>query len=76
MRRTLTSLHYFYGKTLSRNTNTMMFSRNTLLAAAAAFYGASSVSAFAPSNGEYLFWRSNALHNKYLQRVLFCFGGL
>ncbi len=47
------------GKVLSSNTypstiNTMMFSRNTLLAAAAAFYGASSVSAFAPSTGEYL----------------------
>lgn len=45
------SVHY--GKFLSNNTNhTMMFSRNTLLAAAAAFYGASSVSAFAPSSGE------------------------
>jgi len=45
---------YFYGNVLSSNTpsNTMMFSRNTLLAAAAAFYGASSVSAFAPSTGE------------------------
>ena len=51
------SLH-FIGKVASSNTNpstinnTMMFSRNTLLAAAAAFYGASSVSAFAPSTGE------------------------
>jgi hypothetical protein len=51
------SLH-FYGKILlpsktnPSTINTMMFSRNTLLAAAAAFYGASSVSAFAPSTGE------------------------
>jgi hypothetical protein len=58
MRRTLSSAHCFYGKFVaSQNTssiNTMMFSRNTLLAAAAAIYGASSVSAFAPSTGEYL----------------------
>lgn len=48
------SLHFICKAVSSPSTinNTMMFSRNTLLAAAAAFYGASSVSAFAPSTGE------------------------